>query len=148
MRLSMSHANNRTAELWRSFMPQRATIPNKLNADLYSMQVYPSSYSFQHFNPTASFEKWAAVEVSTLSDMPEGMEAITIPSGMYAVFNYKGNPINAAPFFQYIFGTWLPNSNYVLDLRAHFEVLGDKYRNNDDTSEEEVWIPIKPNFSS
>lgn len=143
MHLSMSHANNRTAELWRSFMPHRNAIPNKLNSDLYSLQIYPNAYSFQSFDPTAGFEKWAAVEVSTHSDVPVGMEALTIPAGQYAVFTYKGNPIHAAPFFQYIFGTWLPHSNYVLDACPHFEVLGAKYKNNDDASEEEVWVPVR-----
>jgi AraC family transcriptional regulator len=40
-------------------------------------------------------------------------------------------------------GTWLPGSDFVLDTRPHFEVLGDQYKNNDTTSEEEIWIPIK-----
>ncbi|MEP1984886.1 MAG: GyrI-like domain-containing protein, partial [Maribacter dokdonensis] len=38
---------------------------------------------------------------------------------------------------------WIPNSEYQLDGRPHFEVLGAKYKNNDPNSEEEVWIPIK-----
>ncbi|WP_339791455.1 GyrI-like domain-containing protein [uncultured Imperialibacter sp.] len=46
--------------------------------------------------------------------------------------------------FEYIFGTWLPASAYDLDDRPHFEVLGDNYKNNDPTSEEEIWIPIRP----
>jgi AraC family transcriptional regulator len=37
----------------------------------------------------------------------------------------------------------LPNLGYTLDDRAHFEVLGEKYKNNDPLSEEEIWIPIK-----
>ncbi|EPE83362.1 GyrI-like small molecule binding domain protein [Leptospira noguchii str. 1993005606] len=40
----------------------------------------------------------------------------------------------------YIFQEWLPNSGY--KLKPHFELLGSKYKNNDPTSEEEVWIPI------
>jgi AraC family transcriptional regulator len=35
----------------------------------------------------------------------------------------------------------LPGSEYFLDNRPHFEVLGDKYKNNDPTSEEEIWKP-------
>jgi AraC family transcriptional regulator len=31
-----------------------------------------------------------------------------------------------------------------LDDRPHFEVLGEKYKNNDPTSEKEIWIPILP----
>ncbi len=37
----------------------------------------------------------------------------------------------------------LPNSEYELENRPHFEVLGEKYKNNDPNSEEEIWIPIK-----
>jgi AraC family transcriptional regulator len=38
----------------------------------------------------------------------------------------------------------LPNSAYELDDREHFELLGEKYKNNDPNSEEEIWIPIRP----
>ena len=141
--LTMSHADNRTAELWRSFMPLRHSISNRVGNNLISMQVYDAGYNFTQFNRNALFNKWAAAEVSNLDAIPEGMEIFTLPEGLYAVFIYKGNPINAGPFFQYIFTEWLPNSEYVLDARPHFEVLGARYKNNDDSSEEEVWIPIK-----
>jgi AraC family transcriptional regulator len=72
------------------------------------------------------------------------METFTLTSGLYAVFQYKGTANEAAGTFQYILGTWLPNSEYTLDSRPHFEILGEKYKNNDPDSEEEIWIPIKP----
>jgi AraC family transcriptional regulator len=43
----------------------------------------------------------------------------------------------------YIFNTWLPQSNYQLAPRPHFEILGEKYKNNHPDSEEEIWIPIQ-----
>ena len=76
--------------------------------------------------------------------VPEGMEALELPGGRYAVFYYKGNPANGDAVFKYIFMEWLPASGYVLDDRPHFEVLGPKYQNGSDDSEEEIWIPIKP----
>lgn len=140
-RLEMSFANNRTGELWKSFMPFRRLITNSVSSDLISMQVYSSTH-FLNFDPNDAFEKWAAVEVSDLDTVPEGMEPFALAGGLYAVFHYKGS--NTDPqIFQYIFGTWLPKSDYVLDSRPHFEVLGEKYRNNDPESEEEIWIPIK-----
>ncbi|MFT5513068.1 MAG: AraC family transcriptional regulator, partial [Bacteroidia bacterium] len=45
--------------------------------------------------------------------------------------------------FGYIFGEWIPNSIYDIDSRPHFEILGDKYKNDHPNSEEEIWIPIK-----
>ncbi len=139
-RMKMTFAGNRTAELWRSFMPQRGEIKNNLNSDLISMQLYGPSFDF---GPDTEFEKWAAVEVPNLDTIPAEMETIVIPGGLYAVFNYKGLSTDTR-IFHYIFATWLPASQYELDDRPHFEVLGAKYKNADPESEEEIWIPIRP----
>ena len=37
----------------------------------------------------------------------------------------------------------MPASEYILDKRPHFEILGEKYKNDDPASEEEVWIPVR-----
>ena len=138
----MSLTNNKTPELWRSFMPRRKEIQNSIGTDLYSMQVYDEGY-FRNFNPNATFTKWGAVEVTDFDSIPAEMESIVLPAGLYAVFLYKGAASAGAKTFQYIFETWLPNSDYFLDNRPHFEVLGAKYKNDDPDSEEEIWIPIK-----
>ncbi|WP_246850227.1 GyrI-like domain-containing protein [Rufibacter roseolus] len=142
MRLAMSLADNRTGELWRSFLPRRREIQNSIGADLYSMQVYDPSY-FHTFSLQREFEKWATIEVKDFDLVPNGMETYILPEGLYAVFHYKGLSTDTS-IFQYIFSSWLPNSNYSLDIRPHFEILGEKYRNNHPDSEEEIWIPIKP----
>ena len=140
-RLTMSLANNKTGELWKNFMPKRREITNNLTNDLISMQVYTPKH-FADFKPTNEFEKWASVEVRDFDHVPADMETFSLAGGLYAVFDYKG-PGNDPCIFHYIFGTWLPGSEYILDNRPHFEVLGDGYKNNDPTSEEEIWIPIK-----
>jgi AraC family transcriptional regulator len=142
-RMKMSLSNNRTGELWRSFMQRRKDIKNNLSTDLFSLQVYDQSFSFENFDPDKSFEKWAAVEVMDFNIIPVDMESITLAGGLYAVFIHEGPASDGASTFQYIFGTWLPNSEYSLDNRPHFELLGEKYKNEDPDSEEEVWIPIK-----
>lgn len=109
---------------------------------MISMQVYKSTH-FTDFKPTNEFEKWAAVEVIDFENVPEGMETLTLTNGLYAVFDYIGSSTNDS-IFKYIFATWLPGSDYDLDDRPHFEVLGNKYKNNNPASEEEIWIPIQP----
>ncbi|HYF01865.1 MAG TPA: GyrI-like domain-containing protein [Patescibacteria group bacterium] len=142
--LTMSLAADRTPELWRSFMPQRKSITNAVSNDLYSMQVYDAAYDFKTFNPAATFEKWAAVEVSDFKNVPDGMETLVLTSGLYAVFKHRGGPATGFKTFSYIFGEWLPASEYELDARPHFELLGEKYKGNEPDSEEEIWIPVKP----
>lgn len=141
-RLEMSFAHNKTVDLWKAFMPHRNEISNRLDGDLISMQVYKDGFSFSNFDINAAFEKWAVAEVSNFDNIPDGMETFTLATGLYAVFAYKGLNTDTS-IFQYIFGTWLPASEYVLDNRPHFEVLGAKYKNNDPESEEEIWIPVK-----
>lgn len=140
-RLTMSFANYRIGELWSGFTPRRKEISNNLTNDLISLVVYSPTH-FSDFKPTNEFERWASVEVSDFDQVPAGMETFVLSGGLYAVFDYKGLHTDNS-VFQYIFGEWLPNSGYVLDNRPHFEVLGDKYKNNDPASEEEIWIPVK-----
>lgn len=143
-RITMSFAADQTFKLWQSFMPCRNKISNPISADLFSLQVYPGSFNFTFPDPTAKFEKWAAVEVADFDAVPDDMETYILPGGLYAVFDHKGLSTDTR-IFQYIFGTWLPGSAvYDLDNRPHFEILGKNYRNNDPDSEEEIWIPIKP----
>lgn len=138
--LSFTYADYRAFELWSSFMPRRKEIRNAIGTDLFNVQINPDNFDFQ---PNTPFVKWAAVEVSGLEEIPNDMEAIEIQEGLYAVFNYKGDQQGAATFFNSIYADWLPNSDYELDNRPQFEILGEKYKNNDPNSEEEIWIPVK-----
>lgn len=140
--IRMSFSNNKTGILWQSFMPQRKEIKNCCGSELYSIEVY-NSHFFDSFNPQIEFDKWAAVEVTDFNAVPVGMETITTPGGLYAVFIHKGPASTAMNTYQYILGTWLPNSNYLLDSRPHFAIMGDKYKNEDPGSEEELCIPIR-----
>lgn len=139
---TMSLVNNSTFELWKGFRPKAQEIENRVSSDFISMQIYGPSY-FLNFNPTNQFVKWAAVEVLNCHTVPDGLESFTLPSGEYAVFFYRGSSADKS-IFQYIFTEWLPNnSEYQLDDRPHFEVLGRNYKNNDPNSEEEIWIPVQ-----
>lgn len=139
---SMSHTNNLTTELWRTFMPRRKELCAKTHNELISLQIYNSISDILNYNPSNIFIKWACAEVSEEHPVPEGMQDMLLDEGYYAVFTYKGRPSDAGTFFQYIFSQWLPASIYRLDNRPHFEVLTERYKNEDTESEEDIWIPI------
>jgi AraC family transcriptional regulator len=141
-RVTMSYSNNKTLELWRSFMPRRNEIRHMPGNELFSLQIYPPIF-FESFNPDTEFEKWAAIEVTDYTNIPHGMETLTLTGGLYAGFLYKGAASASTSTFQYILGPWLANSEYLLDNRPHFELLGENYKNEDPDSEEEIWIPVK-----
>jgi AraC family transcriptional regulator len=142
LRMRMSVSKNKTGELWHGFMVRRKEIINTAGPEFYSVQIYDPDY-FNEYNPELEFEKWAAIEVTNRMNVPEGMEILEIPGGLYAVFLYKGAANDGDKAFRYIFATWLPKSGYKLDDRPHFEILGEKFRKDDPDSEEEIWIPVK-----
>lgn len=141
--LPMSLKNDRTGELWSGFMPERNKIKNTIGSQLFSIQIYDESLDFKDFNSQIEFTKAAMVEVSEFETIPKEMETRILTGGLYAVFIHKGMAASFSKTAQYIFGQWLPNSDYELDKRAHFELLEPAYNPVDENSEEEVWIPIK-----
>lgn len=135
----MSYAENKTFALWQGFMKERKTITNTLSSELISLQIFPKNFDgFAH----TPFTKWACTAVTDFNNVPESMETLILTEGLYAVFLHKGLPQDFAKTVDFIFKTWLPNSEYQLDNRPHFELLGEKYSNHSPLSEEEVFIPI------
>lgn len=130
--------------IWQQFMPRRNEVAGHIPNQYYSVQVYGESYSFQNFDSTARFQKWAAVAVENEAKVPNGMETLKIPAGDYAVFIHKGTAPEFSKTLQYIHGVWMPNSKYKLDNRPHFELLDERYLGPmNPKSEEEVWVPIR-----
>lgn len=140
IKTEMTFLQNKTAELWQSFMPRRNEVPNRIGTNFISMQIYGENLTF---SPTEQFTKYAAVEVSSFVSIPSNMVTHIIEGGQYAVFIHKGPASSAPKTMQHIFGEWLPKSEYELDTREHFELLPENYNPMDEDAEEEVWIPIK-----
>jgi AraC family transcriptional regulator len=141
MHQTMSLTDNRTVSLWQTFRPRLNELSNRISTDLYSLQQYPIDY-FQSFDATCRFEKWAAAAVSSDESIPPEMDTLVL-NGTYAVFDFRGTPVEFGNAIQFILLNWLPQSPYQLDDRPHFERLGEKYKHNDPQSEEEIWIPVR-----
>lgn len=143
LQIRMTLANNKTSELWRAFLPRKEEIQHRTNTDRYSIQVFDSPQHMNNFTPHTEFDKWAAVEVSDTTHLPQDMKSITIEAGQYAVFLHHGAAHTFQKTFGYIFGKWLPASGYQLDHRPQFEIMQADYNPFDDNAQEEVWIPIR-----
>lgn len=142
IKIRTSLSENRTHELWRRFKPRLKEIIDRKNSDFYSIQLFDENLEFSQFTPQTFFEKWAAVEVESGENLPEGLELFILEPGKYARFIHKGTPDRFPETSKYIFGHWLPNSSYELDSRPHFEIMDENYQVDNPNSEEEVYIPI------
>tara|TARA_B100002049_G_scaffold21569_1_gene14480 strand:- start:75 stop:557 length:483 start_codon:yes stop_codon:yes gene_type:complete len=142
LKIEMSFSKNKTATLWQTFMPKKHLVSAKSD-ELFSVEVYPDLNFFKTFDPTKTFEKWAAVEVNSAENLAEDFEVLKISEGLFAKFTYQGKASEAATFYNKIFGEWLPNSEYRLSNRPHFAVMDEKYKGEEAISEEEIFIPIE-----
>ena len=145
IQIEMSLVNNKTGMLWGSFMPRRNEIKKRVNPlEVVSLQGTDPAVLMTEFRPTQEFVKWALAEVSSFDGLPEGMEKFVLPAGKYAVFTHKGTGQEGfVKTLMFILNSWLPNSEFDIDNRPNFEVLGEKYKRTDPSSEEDIWIPIK-----
>jgi AraC family transcriptional regulator len=139
--ITMSFVENKTFQLWSSFMPERKEIKNTIDSNLYSLEVFPVGY-FDHFDAKKTFKKWAAMEVSDYNEIPVNMETLVIPGGLYAVFVHEGPASEGDKTYRFIYTEWLPASEYRVDDRPHFAVMSENYQ-RDNPNSEEIWIPIK-----
>jgi AraC family transcriptional regulator len=140
IRTTMSLSDYRIQELWKNFMPRKHEVV-PMDADtVVSAALYDSTY-FESFQPEKTFEKWASVEVPNTTSPHEGMESLTIPGGLYAVFPHKGTTMDFS-IFNYIFRTWIPSSGYKVDHRPHFEIIRIVHSGNSNVQEEDLYIPI------
>lgn len=141
---SLLSINDKTRQLAQSFMPRRAEVQSRIGKHVFSIQNYTKDYDPKDVN--SEFEKWVAVEVESLEDVPEDMAEFVIASGTYVVFSFKGAMSDFPESRRYIFQEWLPQSGYQLDQKAHFEILSEDYSKDLQNIKEEIWIPIREKY--
>jgi len=136
--ITTSFQEDKTPIVWRKLMMRRNEITNRISDKLFSLQIYP-----ENFTPDQSFTKYALAEVSDFGNIPNDLETFELESGKYLVFKYTGKAENGAELFNCIFQNFIPENQFMVDNRPHFEIFGDDYNPNSDSAEEEIWIPIK-----
>lgn len=141
MSLEMTQVEDRTQELWQRFLPRRKEIAGRLDQRFYSLQVADSNG--RQITDRTPFVKWAAVAVKGSKNVPDEMSIYRLGGGLYAVFTHRGPAKDFSEHARYIYGQWLPNSDYALDDREHFGLFADTYRPDRAKSVEEIWIPIR-----
>ena len=115
---------------------ERLNFP--IHVNLYSIEVYNSVTFFKNFDPNKTFEKWAVVEADNFVNLPDDLQIVVLPAGLYVIFIHKGPAADGYKTYEFIYKTWLQQSNYFLDNRPHFALMDEKYKNNALDSEEEI----------
>jgi AraC family transcriptional regulator len=103
--------------LWSAFRPNVDQITNRVGRDAFG--IYEECHEGED---GLGFSYICSVEVTDFDDIPEGMITRTIPEHLYAAFRHKG-PLSYLPeTLKYIWGSWLPKSNYEYVEKPDFEL--------------------------
>jgi AraC family transcriptional regulator len=127
-------------QLWDVFLPVEGRIKNRIHPDT----GYGVCYPVEEPGSSNAFEYIAAVEVSCLDEIPEGMVGRTIPAQLYAVFTHKGSVDNIPETYQAIYAVWQPKSGYELVKAPDFEYYDERFNPDKPVSSElDIYIPVK-----
>ena len=137
------HGQNKNKEItamWGVFNQKCMAIPHLTG----KRAAYGVCFSDADYGTTGMFRYVAGLPVTVVDALPEGMTSCTVPAGRYAVFTHCGTLATLDRTFDYIYGTWLPSSEYRLDAtRPDFEFYDERFTTGDDpASKFDIYIPI------
>ena len=130
---------DQTAEVFKQLMIWRKDSMEYIEQPVYDIKVYPKSY-FSAFDPSIPFEKWAAVQQITETS-GEDPKPFTLIGGTYLCF--ASDTRVSAQFFQELYTSWLPRSQYELNARPHFDKIWPDPAVRGAILKEEIYIPVK-----
>jgi len=123
--------------LWSAFRPNVCRITNRVGNDAFG--IYEE---YQESADSVGFSYICSVQVTEFDDVPEGMITRIIPAHLYAVFRHKG-PMSFLPeTLKYIWGSWLPKSDYEYVEKPDFELYAPGTQPEDPDKVLFLHIPI------
>ena len=130
--------SSRIPELWTRFVARIDEVPHRRGVETYGVCVDADPASGEE----AGFTYVAGVEVERIESVPDGMIALTVPAGRYAVFTHEGHISRLKDTVKQIWGRWLPASPYGLVRRPDFEQYDARWDPQTGLGEIDVWVPI------
>jgi AraC family transcriptional regulator len=122
-------------ELWSRFAPREHEISGVLDPRVtYGvMQMEAGGAGYLSYLAGLSVADQAV-------PVPAGMTAVTIPAGLYAVFEFPLSDIGSS--FDFILNKWLPSSGYAQNESPMFERYGEDFDPTVPSSRMEAHIPV------
>lgn len=122
-------------KLWSTFRPYRESIPNRVGKDFFG--IYES---YEESEDETRFVYICSAQVSNFEEVPEGMITRELEAQTYARFTHTGPIANLENTLRYIWGSWLPKSNYEYADKPDFELLPAGF--NDADPENVIYLNI------
>jgi len=127
--------------LWGRFVHRLDEIPHRSAELTYGVCLNGDP-------KTGSLDYIAGTGVDRVEKLPEGMVAEVIPRQTYAVFTHhlrsKNLQAELQPTLRWIWGTWLPASEYEPVPGPDFELYPPEFQPDTGKGHLEIWVPVRP----
>ena len=134
-----NNANQEIAQMWEhEFNPRWKEIKHAINTEVcYGVCLMPSDL------PQGHFRYLAAVEVSKVEAVPQGMEVEHIPACKYAVFEHRGALDKLGQTYQHIYEEWLPKSGLKRAPGPDLEYYNSDFKDFSPDSILYLYVPVE-----
>lgn len=123
---------------WTDFLKEIKFIPHQTNKKLYGVAISSELQMREEY-----LNYLSGVEVSSVSDSLE-YSYLLLPAGQYASFRNIGLVTRLSALMDFIYGIWLPTSNFQRRKGYDFEIFDKKYSLSDENSASYYYLPIEP----
>lgn len=123
--------------LWSAFRPDVFQIKNRVGDDAFG--IYEE---YQEHEGRVGFSYICSVAVAGFDHVPQGMITRTLPAHLYAVFRHRGLISFLPETLKYIWGSWLPKSDYEYLETPDFELYSPRTRPDDPEKVLSLFIPV------
>jgi AraC family transcriptional regulator len=123
--------------LWQAFLPRMEELRDRKRAAAYGLLHQCDARS-------GELEYVSAVEIEKpLHRLPDDMVCVEIPEQRYAKFTHRGDVGNINHTVNYIYSTWLLNSDLEHTYGVDIEEYGERYQPTSSESEIHYLVPVR-----
>lgn len=126
-------------KLWSAFRPYRDNIPNRVGSDFFG--IYEN---YEESEDQTTFVYICSARVANFDDVPDGLITRELDAQTYARFTHMGPLAKLEDTLRYIWGSWLPKSNYEYAEKPDFELLPAGFDDSSPNNRLYLNIPIVP----
>jgi AraC family transcriptional regulator len=126
-------------KLWQRFLKRESEVQH-VAAENVGLGV---SFGIEKKEKESEFFHIVGHIVSSIEGIPEGMTYRKIPAHDYAVFTHKGPLSKLGETYDFIYGEWMPKSEYEYDDSNEIEWYDERFNPEAEDSEFDIYVPIK-----
>lgn len=124
-------------KLWSAFRPYRDSIPNRVGSDFFG--IYEC---YEEDDDNTRFVYICSAQVENFDDVPDGLITRELDAQTYARFTHTGPIARLEDTLRYIWGSWLPKSDYQYANKPDFELLPAGFNDADPNNKIYLNIPV------